>query len=410
MLFETATALLGSLTPAERTSMQFPAVRDGRAYNLYLRGVSLLREGDPESLPVASQFLERALALDPTSADTHVSLAAVYNSRYFLGIEGGQANFDSARAHSEAAADLDPTSPSTMRALTNLEWMQERGLACLAIGQRALTVRPRTLELQTVAAQAYTLGGLCDCGLDLCRRVLSADPSNSEARYFAVLAAAWGQRSEDALEEGAEFVRRFGEEPEVYLWMAVAATRLGQRSKALELVKRAYDVAGDRGDPRTLLIGAAVEQSLLGARAARPTWEHFRELLLSRLAVSPGQIRIRFQLMFALTMLGRQREALEQWEQVRSAFTADRVLGINEGYGYAPYLLVRLGRRDEAARLIEMWTRGGLGWSKWAAMDTTCPVPQALGGLSDSMLVAFRAAQRARMAEAAIRFRPPPLD
>jgi tetratricopeptide (TPR) repeat protein len=280
----------------------------------------------------------------------------------------------------------------------------------LAIGQRALTVRPRTLELQTVAAQAYTLGGLCDCGLDLCRRVLSADPSNSEARYFAVLAAAWGQRSEDALEEGAEFVRRFGEEPEVYLWMAVAATRLGQRSKALELVKRAYDVAGDRGDPRTLLIGAAVEQSLLGARAARPTWEHFRELLLSRLAVSPGQIRIRFQLMFALTMLGRQREALEQWEQVRSAFTADRVLGINEGYGYAPYLLVRLGRRDEAARLIEMWTRGGLGWSKWAAMDTTCPVPQALGGLSDSMLVAFRAAQRARMAEAAIRFRPPPLD
>jgi len=412
MLFSVATGLLGNLTRDERARMQLPSTRDGRAYNLYLKGAALLGEDTPDALPQAKALFRQAFTIDPTSAETHVSLGAVYNAQYFQGLEGGFANFDSARTHFEAAMDLDPTSPLAMRALTNLEWVQERYRTCLEIGLRALTARPRSLELETVAAEAYTLGGLEDVGLQLCQRVLRIDPSNPSARYYAVLAATWGLHNEEALNQGAEYARRFGEEPELYSWMAIAATRLRDTTRALTLARRARQITGDAGDPRVFMLGGAVEQSLLGRQAARGTWDQMRRILEVRLRTGDEQPRSSFHLMVACTVLGLRDSALSQWTCLRPLCRPDRTPGLPEGYTLLPELLIQLGQRDEAARLVAIWDRSDLGWGKWVQPDMRASylLPEAIGAFDDPMVTAFRVRQVARMNAAAVRYRPPALD
>src|SRR5262249_5105028 len=198
MLFETSQALLGSLTGDERARMQLPSGRDGRAYNLYLQGIPYLRAGDQASLAIAEQFFTKSLEIDSASVEAHVSLGAVYNARYFLGIEGGQVNFELAKDEFEKAARLDPDSPLVMRALANVYWQEGKNIPDLEIAVRALKIKPRTLDVLLVAAEAYTLGGLPKYGLDLSERVLDADPSNPTARYFATVASAWSGQSEKA--------------------------------------------------------------------------------------------------------------------------------------------------------------------------------------------------------------------
>jgi len=356
MLFETTSALLGTLTAAERTRMALPSGRDGRAYNMYLEGASNLSAGDPQSLVIAEQFFKRSLELDSTFADAHVGLGAVYNSRYFMGIEGGAHNYELASEHFQSAARLDPSSPLAMRARLNHYWQQDRYADCLELGQKALRTRPLTLDLRLVAEEAYVLGALPDIGVKLGEEILREDPSNPSARFWVVIGAAWSGQSEKVLEEGAEYIRRFPEYFEVYDWMAGAALRLRQPEKALALARRAAQIEGGAGDSRALLFQAGVEEIALGPTAARASWERLRDLLRQRLILAPDQQRNRTVLMEALVMLGDRGGALREWRTVRRQFESTRH-GSKWDFELVPLWLIKLGERDEAQRVQEILDR-----------------------------------------------------
>jgi TolB-like protein len=360
ILFEAATAMVGPLTDHERTLMSLPSGRDGRAYNLYLEGAAHLRADDAVSLATAEQFFLRALELDSTFAEAHVGLGAVHNSLYFEGLEGEQQGFDRARHEFMRAVALDPASPLVMRSMLSIHWQLRQSVECLEIGQRAARMRPHTLQRRIVAAEAYVLGGLPDVGLRLSESVLGEDPSNPAARFWAVVGAAWSNENNVALEQGAEYIRRFGEDGEIYIWMSVAAARLRQADRAIAFSRRAAALEGERGDPRSMLFVALTAEEFQGPAAARAAWQVYRDVLVERLRDSPDQIRLQLQLLGTLVVLGEREHALSLWGALDSRVRAGGDIPLPD-LDDLPYLLVRMGLRQEAQRVIEYLLSHGHG-------------------------------------------------
>jgi tetratricopeptide (TPR) repeat protein len=353
ILFETAAALLGQLTPEERSRMQLPSGRNGRAYEIYLEAAPFLVADDPQSLRTAELLFQRSLELDSTFADAHVGLGAVYNSRYFKGIEGGDQNLQLAREHFETAARLDSTSALAMRALTNLYWQDNDGEKCLAIARRARSMRPRTLDLQLVAQEAYTLGGLSDIGADIGEEILAVDPANPAARFWQVISTAFSGQAHRVLFHGKEYIRRFGEDAETYSWMSDAAGQLGEKDKALALARRATELEENSRDPRYLWNLSVTEEEFVGPARARETRMKLRDLLEQRLSESPNQTRNRFMLMQVLGRLNERDHAMEQWRYVKAALDSTGHT-LTPDIPLAVPILVRMGEADEARR-VKAW-------------------------------------------------------
>jgi tetratricopeptide (TPR) repeat protein len=351
MLFDTATALLGELTPTERSRMALPSGRNGAAYALYLEGASHLRAGDPASLAIAEQFFQRSVELDSTFADAHVGLGAITHARGFMGLSGGQRNFALAESHFFRAYELDSLSPLAMQGYAEVLNSKGRYRESLAIGMRSMRHRPRTLAHELVAGRIYAVI-LPEVGLRICKDILLEDPSDPAARFWAVIAAAFSGQIDEVQTQGGEFIRRFGEDMEIYMWMSLAALQGGDRQKALALARRCYEVEGDDADLRALLNLAEVEELALGPDAAR---EHYRKLLdiaRERDRRDTRGVKVDLVAMVASAMLGDSASVVQRYE------TGEMDPG-NPDYGMR--LMIKIGRRDLARQAFELLDRRQLG-------------------------------------------------
>ena len=360
MLFETASALLGKLTAEERGRMQLPSGRNGAAYSLYLEGGSHLRAGDPASLAIAEQFFQRSLELDSTFADAHVGLGAAYNSRGFMGLEGGERNDVLAHFHFQRAYELDPQSPLAMQGYSEILNMQGRYREALAVGMRAMRMHPRTLAHELVAAHIYALI-LPEVGLRICKEILAEDPSDPAARYWAVIAAAFSGQADEVLSQGAEYIRRFGEDLEAYIWMSLAALKKGDPQKALALARRGYEIEGDDADLRALENLADVEEVVLGGGAARDRWRSLRVRAQERVDRDASQKRMRVLAQQAAAMLGDSANVLRHWRALGTP-EPDPDWSTQGNPDYQMRFMIKIGRRDVAQQAADHISRRQLGF------------------------------------------------
>jgi TolB-like protein len=350
MLFEAATALLGRLTPDERARMELPSGRNGAAYSLYLEGASHLRAGDPASLVIAEQFFRRSIELDSMFADAHVGMGAVLHARMFLGLEDDDRNVSLARSHFLRAYRLEPMSPLAMQAQAEILIEDGRFRDALAVALRAMHTRPRTTSHELVAGRIYT-AVLPKVGLRICKDILVEDPSDPAARYFAVLAAAFSGQLDDVQTQGAEYIRRFGEDAEVYLWMSLAALRGGENNKALMLARRAHEIEGDGGDLRALDNLAGVEQVVLGPAQAAARWRKLHDLAEDRIRRGMTGVNLHLLPQIAAAMLGDSAEVLRR-RMARPGLGQER--GAPD---YRMRFMIRIGRRDLAQEDFDELTR-----------------------------------------------------
>src|SRR5262249_46383025 len=96
----------------------------------------------------------------------------------------------------------------------------------LEIAVEALRRHPDQPEALETAGWGLTLGGFPDYAVRALDRVLKVDPANASASWYRVIALLWSGHDRECIESGKAYVRRFGEDAEVYFSM-------GQSSKAL---------------------------------------------------------------------------------------------------------------------------------------------------------------------------------
>ena len=147
----------GVAQTVQRSAKGLPASRSEphsvEAYNQYLRGAYAWREGDPDHLTRAIQFLEKCVAIDPEFAPAYARLAVVY----FFTVSGMQKRsteaYPKVREYAHKALMLDDSLPEAWVAsnLPNLMYNDHQPVV-LASGEKSLL---RAIELDPSLAEAH---------------------------------------------------------------------------------------------------------------------------------------------------------------------------------------------------------------------------------------------------------------
>jgi TolB-like protein len=247
--------LRGKLSGQEQQQLARPPAQSVAAYEFYLKGASELQAGNEDGANSALAYFHKAVEIDSTLAEAYVGIGAVYSDRYFYGWEGGLQSLKNAEENYQHALALAPDMMVARRGLIRIGL--EKGplrSGILEHGRIIAESGRQDVEALLVWAEAYVLGGLPQKGIPILEQIIQLDPANIAAHWFLVIADAWDGRNEEAIRDGETFLKKFGDDGEVYLWMSVAAASLGRSDQAEDYYHRSEATFGDTADDRHLFI------------------------------------------------------------------------------------------------------------------------------------------------------------
>jgi len=223
--------VVGTLLPAERTTLAARTTTDTAAYDLYLRGRVAFNRGDLRS---AIPLLQRAVAEDSTFARAWAALSFAWGESADSWRAPREA-YPQAQAAAERALALDSTSAEawTALAMTVLPLNHDAPLA-ERLARRAVSLAPSLPEAYVALGFTQWAFGRGRDALEAFRRAWELDTlSRYTTEYYRIGLAASGSREE---------LRRLGERTgEV---RPVARVALGECAGALDDVSRSRQSYG----------------------------------------------------------------------------------------------------------------------------------------------------------------------
>ncbi len=261
------------LTAQEQASLAAARSVDPKAHEAYLKGKYETYSFGVDSPQKAVGYFDAAIAIDPTYADAYAGLAEAQVYRAFLGAEPPASLSTKAKAAAQKAVELDPSSADTHMAagwvalVFDWDWAAAQRelnravelspgsaqahylnsilLSCLgrnteaiAAARRAEDIDPLSPLMATNVAWRYGSGGQYEQAIAQLHRVLDMDPRYAVAiinlATFDVLAG----KPQQAITE-LEHVRSIGavpaDFPELMQGFAVAYAHAGQRAEAQKI-------------------------------------------------------------------------------------------------------------------------------------------------------------------------------
>jgi TolB-like protein/cytochrome c-type biogenesis protein CcmH/NrfG len=155
-------ALRLSLTQQEIELLERGGTRNAEAYDLYLRGQALVREGGDTSLPQAAALFERAIAADPQFAQAHAGLANALAYAGIWGLDVDASSIELALAASRRALELEPRMPEAYVAKGNLLFMQGKVEQAFGAFEEAIRLNPSSYEAHYFFARDLFSAGRAD--------------------------------------------------------------------------------------------------------------------------------------------------------------------------------------------------------------------------------------------------------
>ncbi len=307
-----------------RTQPFFADVRtdDPRAYEAWLRGLQILRQIDPTTMPEAERHFNHALQLDPDYPLPYVGLAQFHNLLAQFGPyppqpllakalqEIGEAlrldpavacshdvhgQIRQARwewAESEAAflraRDLEPSYAVAHRAYAGVLAVLGRHDDSIKEAETALELDPQSAIANYGMALSLNTAGKYQEALRYSAAALKADPLSRLAMYQQALSHRALDRPEEALQVTEGAAMAFPEDPFTLALYGSMLIRTGRKAEAADLEKKIDDITAKRYVSHLPLafipsargdVDLAIEQ-LQVAAAERDPWLPFAPLLL----------------------------------------------------------------------------------------------------------------------------------
>ncbi len=280
-------ALEMALSPKERRAIQNVATSNAGAYDFYLRGRSYMYTMTRRDYEYAIRMFQQAIDLDAMYALAYAGIADAY-SHLFRYADGSRENAEKARQASEKAIALDPDSAEArasrgLAMFINEEYAEaERefekaielnpnlfeayyyfGLAlssqaefekAIAMYLTAMKVNPADYQSPIFLAQAYaSLGRRHDemkarlASLDLIQAHLEMNPHDTRALYVGANQLCNVGELDKGLELAERALGQDDQEPVVLYNVACFYAMQGDIDRSLELLTRAVDLGwGDR--------------------------------------------------------------------------------------------------------------------------------------------------------------------
>jgi TolB-like protein len=296
--------LKGKITDPERERLAVAPSQNPEAYDYFLRGANYMHSADPQSQALAQPFFEKAIELDSTLAEAYVGLGAIHTDRYFRGV-GGTEFLDQAERHFRHALQLNPKMAAAERGLMRVHYERGQIEEVLKIAHKAAQRGPDDVEALLVQGWSYTLGYLPEKAIAPLDRLIELDPANQSAAWFRVVALAWSERPDQTVEAGKAYIRKFGEDPEMYLWMAVASECKRTPAEARLYFERAIELFGDDQSEMYVVVYAVHFYLNSGNRdMAMALSRLWIERLEQRLRANPNSGRVRIHLVGLYAAVG----------------------------------------------------------------------------------------------------------
>jgi len=175
--------------------------RNAQAHQLYLQGLYYVRQNTLPAARTATEFLERAVTLDPQFALAWAGLSEASNARG--GFSDTRAEYDAGLARSRQAAlhalAIEPSLPSAHLALATVQVWQDfdwSGAAKSIANARAIA--PNDDEALYRAGNLALFLGRNEAALRFAQQAVARDPLNVQRRQLVVGSLIWMGRLDDA--------------------------------------------------------------------------------------------------------------------------------------------------------------------------------------------------------------------
>jgi TolB-like protein len=318
-----AHSLAMELVPDQQAATGRVNPRRNEAYQAYLKGRYHWNRASADGLQSALMYYEQALELDPEFAAAHAALARARVGVANHSREPGRGALERARQAALRSLELDPGSSDAHVALAEvrkgLEWnwplaeaSYRRAIALapscetahrffavfLAAmsrfdeakieADRACTVDPLCLTVNTSAAWVRYVAGDVEDAIVRCQDTLDMDPAFKVARRLLGAAYLAAGKPQQAIVELTTAAVPDGDDPISLAWLAHAKAVGGLHDEALALVTRLERMANDSYVPGYHLALAQVglgDRDAAFARLARACAE--RDPSLMNVAVEP---------------------------------------------------------------------------------------------------------------------------
>ncbi len=174
---QVATAVAGRLLPAERSTLTTRPTRSPDAYDAYLRGSQLYQAGIPAQQHEAAALLERATTLDSTFAEAWATLSLVNSQMFWFYVDRTPECLARARVAAERAIAIAPASARSHIALGYFYYWGSRDYGrALQEFSAALESRPNDPAVHSALANVARREGSWDRAVSDRARAIEMDP------------------------------------------------------------------------------------------------------------------------------------------------------------------------------------------------------------------------------------------
>jgi TolB-like protein/tetratricopeptide (TPR) repeat protein len=259
-----------SLSPQETRLLERGGTRNAAAYDLYLRGQALLRDGSDSALPQAAELFSRAIEADPQFAQAHAGLANALAYAGIWGLDVDAARIERALAASRRALELEPRMPEAYVAKGNLLFLGRRAEEAFAAFEEAIRLNPASYEAHYFYARDLFSAGRAEQAVAYYQAAERLRPEEFQPPCM-LAGALWSlARTAEANQAALRALRaidaRLQVEPDdsraLHLG-AVLAARLGDRGRAVAHASRALEL---RPEEFATAYNVACAYAVLGLR------------------------------------------------------------------------------------------------------------------------------------------------
>lgn len=264
------------ITPAEHQRLKQPAPVDPEAYNAALLGTYFARKTTKSAIDKSIEYFQDAIRIDPNYARAYAGLANAYSEREIWGGVGVGKSIDQIRAATAKALQLDNNLAEGHALLARIhfqfDWDWQGAeleykraielnpnladtyrlyafyLQAMSRHKEALAAAHRAVELDPVYPAAYSDEGRIeyrarqyDKAVSSYQHALELEPDFVPALSRIVDAYEQTEKFDQALAAAKRFQETANSPDAALFKLARIYARMGRRSEALELVRRAED-------------------------------------------------------------------------------------------------------------------------------------------------------------------------
>jgi serine/threonine protein kinase len=288
---------------------------DPEAYQLYLKGLYYWEKRTPETLDKAKDYFSQAIERDPAYAMAYVGLANYYVAAPDYGPIPENVAAPKAKAAAEKALAIDPSSAEAHAALGGSLWSLFDFSAAEAEFKRALEINPNLAHAHHWYGLFLSWEARHPEALAHLRRAIELDPLNLQyqSNFGQVLANA-GQ-TEVAVEQLKKTLEMDPNFAYAHVELRNIYRDMGKYDLSLEEWKEASTLDNDR-EEITIAAGTAEVYAKSGTKAAIAREIELRKELAKRRYVDPTEIA------YLYALLGDKEQTFAWLDKARAEKTA----------------------------------------------------------------------------------------